>query len=1413
MSGFSQAYTTDNPNAAPNAAQSSGQPMADNKSAFSAAYNQDNQASQIVGSQDQVQGGDYLGAIKSGVIGAAKGAANIADILLTPTIQGVSSVLPGKTNPEASFSKVAEKYLPEPSNKPVANIAQGATTGATMGPAGAVIGGASAAGTEALNKIRPNSPIANVIEPAIASVFLAPGLVNQVLKAGRIGLEGLGLKARDPLVQARIDQAVTSGTPASVSDSDFWYKMQRGIGEALFGKDVNKAQTNETSQIESAVNKQAEKLFPGETSKQSVGTDLKTGMNDGVSLTKQLFNRYTNALDTAVPPHTTQIDMYPYVARLIDDISPHIGTAEQMGTLGVTKGDAYIESLMNDIVKLGNGDKLPLDAVRRVKSAVGDKLEESIMNGDLSKKQLKIIYGNLADAEGSAYAGTPYEASYKNLKNAQAEFYSSMENFVEPLLKENMKPETIAQQLASGLKLGDTRLQHVFKLLDTSAPAMKQEFASMILNNLGQDTRGMFSAGRFFTNWQRLSPEAKSTLFSESGDIPKAYDQLALLSENKARADTAINPSRTAGTLEVLGLLSKFGAAIGGLAGYEMSSHESNDDMTKMAEGAGFGTLAMNTLGIATIGKLMTNPGFVRWLATPTPLNQLPMHLKGLAAVAGEYPEIKDHITAFSNFATRLATNHPPSFVGLPSAPGVQKSLFGMSPNPPKGLMGGGYTGWPEQTPTGYSGGGPGAQWMKMSEGYAEGGMYDTQLNPQEESIFQQWKKTNAPNDSGADYDLRGAYKAGLNPAANGHWSDEFKKPNHPTFSNESKYSKENPSLPAGSWNGDTFIPPNGFALGGLTDQPHDIPDYPTGYIGGGSVWGGPNPIPYAGGGAASSMHPVSANTNNSPGTPSGWDERGVYLPVKPPISILDMFSNKIPVPANSNKFAQGGISHNKDDPRPFYNAQLPAVTGGGWAEGGPANDNNLFSPSSGHLMKPSVNGYGGMERVPVIPSSIGVQQEKSIANWNKFLEKSFGEKPSYPLPTKVKDVLNRNDKLGFDSNTDAIRGLRESGKDWKDHWDFSDVTPERMGYNDIEKQRFLNDRSLLERFLSAPAGTFNDENFAEGGPVDPANAGGNVDIAKALFDKIAKLDRLRTENELDPFLSFERIQKQMPTQKAQGGYIENSAMGYAGGGLAPTWTANDNNSILNRFLGGIKQGLPMIEPFGNPNKGLIPLATPLQGANSNSRISGYAEGGQVDKFQQAVNYISQNTGMSPDAAKGAVKYMYKNESGLDPNIVNPTSGAYGLAQHLGSRKRELMATYGDKPSFESQLEFITKELKGPYKHVLVKLMNADEKQGYDTWGRDFEIPGAAALAKAGVNYRPGDISVASKGATSSRVATKEQPDAIINMFLAQQQQEEDAQEEPDVHEQLRNALTENAEPATKAVIESILGGKHEQSV
>ena len=70
---------------------------------------------------------------------------------------------------------------------------------------------------------------------------------------------------------------------------------------------------------------------------------------------------------------------------------------------------------------------------------------------------------------------------------------------------------------------------------------------------------------------------------------------------------------------------------------------------------------------------------------------------------------------------------------------------------------------------------------------------YNTNLTAEEEKQFQVWAKENGREKDVIDYDLRGAWKemqsGQMSEDSRGHLGDKYKKPNHPTFSNQSIYS------------------------------------------------------------------------------------------------------------------------------------------------------------------------------------------------------------------------------------------------------------------------------------------------------------------------------------------------------------------------------------------------------------------------------------------------------------------------------------------------------------------------------------------------------------------------------------------------------------------------------------------------
>lgn len=88
--------------------------------------------------------------------------------------------------------------------------------------------------------------------------------------------------------------------------------------------------------------------------------------------------------------------------------------------------------------------------------------------------------------------------------------------------------------------------------------------------------------------------------------------------------------------------------------------------------------------------------------------------------------------------------------------------------------------------------------------------VYDTYLTPEQEQDYQ----SKFGDDASRDYDMRGYYadNPGVSPNTDGqHYTDQYKKPWHPTFSDESMYNGVAGNR-GGSWGTDadgkdTFTP------------------------------------------------------------------------------------------------------------------------------------------------------------------------------------------------------------------------------------------------------------------------------------------------------------------------------------------------------------------------------------------------------------------------------------------------------------------------------------------------------------------------------------------------------------------------------------------------------------------------------
>ena len=102
---------------------------------------------------------------------------------------------------------------------------------------------------------------------------------------------------------------------------------------------------------------------------------------------------------------------------------------------------------------------------------------------------------------------------------------------------------------------------------------------------------------------------------------------------------------------------------------------------------------------------------------------------------------------------------------------------------------------------------------MKYLAGNDLSAFYNTPLNPVDEALYQFYAANPYANPfrrdirgDQYDYDTRGYWQSANSPDGRCHASDQFKKPNHPTFSQESQYHGSLGNM-GGQWVEDGYIP------------------------------------------------------------------------------------------------------------------------------------------------------------------------------------------------------------------------------------------------------------------------------------------------------------------------------------------------------------------------------------------------------------------------------------------------------------------------------------------------------------------------------------------------------------------------------------------------------------------------------
>lgn len=204
-----------------------------------------------------------------------------------------------------------------------------------------------------------------------------------------------------------------------------------------------------------------------------------------------------------------------------------------------------------DAVKDASG--LTYQGIKTLRSKIGEAMNSGILPEGMSQADLKRIYSGLTDDLRSATlvgGGSKAVDAFDRANN----YYRLVSGRRESLAKiigsdGNASAETVFNRITA--MAGSTSRADISKLMQARKAIGADdwnEVASTVVQNLGRDAEGNFSAQRFVTAYNKLSDAGRQALFRSSGksDLASHLDDIATVSSRFKELQKFANPSGTA---------------------------------------------------------------------------------------------------------------------------------------------------------------------------------------------------------------------------------------------------------------------------------------------------------------------------------------------------------------------------------------------------------------------------------------------------------------------------------------------------------------------------------------------------------------------------------------------------------------------------------------------------------------------------------------------------------------------------------------------------------------------------------------------------------------------------------------------------------------------------------------------------
>lgn len=395
---------------------------------------------------------------------------------------------------------------------------------------------------------------------------LAPMVPTATAAAVRGALRGSDVEQAAQNL-AHFDAAGVSPTLGQVTQNKLIQSVESLLNKTPGGAGVMRNFADQQADdMAQAVQRLSDELAPG-ASAANAGEAITRGVTtfkDGIKAIQQkLYGTLDNFIpaETPIPVTNTQ--------AALSDLTAGIPGAPNLSQFFVNSKMAGLDAaLVKDMEQASTG-ALPYDAIKRLRTLVGNEITDHSLVSDVPRAQWKYLYSSLSNDLGAAAkaAGPQAEQTWQWANQFTKSQLGRLEDLSGIVSKDS--PEKIFNAAISGTAEGDTIVKRV---IDALPMQERREVAAAVLQRLGRAAPGQqnamgdaFSSEAFLSNLSKLSPQAKQTIFGRTdlGGVLGQIEHYAHVADFRRMGGKVFaNGSGTASAAAQMGVAGSIGAGV-----------------------------------------------------------------------------------------------------------------------------------------------------------------------------------------------------------------------------------------------------------------------------------------------------------------------------------------------------------------------------------------------------------------------------------------------------------------------------------------------------------------------------------------------------------------------------------------------------------------------------------------------------------------------------------------------------------------------------------------------------------------------------------------------------------------------------------------------------------------------------------